>query len=159
MGRCRKTVVSGTGKAQGDGSLSRQLCMGRLVGTAWITIKLLSWVLLVLSGALSSRAETRGENQTAKMSRVYQATIGTQCMVCFLRINVASHFQLQAIQPMIYHSFSVTPQIRRGPSILQPSANHHHPPISGSQILFSRNSFIRRRDSLAHDRICWTLSP
>jgi hypothetical protein len=28
---------------------------------------------------------------------------------------------------MIYHAFSVTPQIRRGPSILQPSANHHHP--------------------------------
>jgi hypothetical protein len=28
---------------------------------------------------------------------------------------------------MIYHSFLVTPQIRRGPSILQPSANHHPP--------------------------------
>ena len=29
---------------------------------------------------------------------------------------------------MIYHSFFVRPQIRRGPSRLQPSANHHHLP-------------------------------
>jgi hypothetical protein len=58
MGRYRKTIVSGTGKAQGDGSLSRQSCMGRLVGTAWKTIKLRSWVLLGLPGAWCSRAET-----------------------------------------------------------------------------------------------------
>ena len=154
------TIVSGTGKAQGDGSLSRQLelCIGRSVCTRLTTIKLWPWACLGLYTA-GRRASCSGGASTEadELKSIWGAVQVHQRVQHGGAVFACSQPSLQrcssAPARSLTHEASsspplVAPQIRRGPSSVQPSANQVPPrPLDHySQILLpSQGSLILSR--------------